>query len=259
MDNENILIEWCDVAKCNKWMYMRAHQKYAKYNMWFTIPSIVLSTISGTASFAQTGMTGVMRDYSPIAIGTVNITVGIINTIQQFFKISQLQESHRVACIAWDKFARNIKIELAKKPEERTDAGTFFKQMRNEYDRLMESCPTIPNRVIREFIKEIAGPKGSEQREKYDELIKPEICNTIISSRRDVYKRGRGRERRDTIPEAPFTDKLTMTPPHTQDSPHSSGSSGSILRVLHLENVSGMARRGSDIDDLMVGGADSNV
>lgn len=197
-NNENIMIEWCDVAKCYKWMHARSHSKYARYNMWFTIPSIILSTISGTASFAQGSMSGTTKNYAPMAIGTVNIAVGIINTLQQFFKLSQLQESHRISSIAWDKFERNIRIEIAKIPDERIDANIFFKQTRNEYDRLMESSPSIPMKVIREFMKEAAGEKGTKQEKYFQELKKPEICNTIISSKHAAFKRVI-RERRDSM------------------------------------------------------------
>jgi hypothetical protein len=210
-ENENIMIEWCDIAKCYHWMHMRSNAKYAKYNMWFTIPSIVLSTISGTASFAQGSMTGMAREYAPMAIGTVNITVGIINTIQQFFKLSQMQEAHRVAYIAWDKFARNIKIELSKKPDERTEAALFFKQSRHEYDRLMESSPTIPNLVIREFIKEISGAPGTDQAREYADLIKPEICNIIKTSKHSIYRNSFSIIRGDKIPYP--TSSVAAAPP----------------------------------------------
>jgi hypothetical protein len=185
---EDIMIEWCDIAKCYNWMHMRAHAKYSRYNMWFTIPSIVLSTISGTASFAQGNMSGMAREYAPMAIGTINISVGIINTIQQFFKVSQLQEAHRVSYIAWDKFARNIVIELSKNPSERTEASAFFKQSRNEYDRLMETSPVIPNNVIRDFMRELNGENGSARQTNFNELRKPDICNTIISSKHSSYR-----------------------------------------------------------------------
>ena len=53
--------------------------------------------------------------------------IGILTTIQQYLKISELNEAHRVAGISWDKFARNIRIELAKKLDERIDAGHMLK------------------------------------------------------------------------------------------------------------------------------------
>jgi hypothetical protein len=30
-ENEKILVEWCDIAKCYKWLHTRAHQNYSLY------------------------------------------------------------------------------------------------------------------------------------------------------------------------------------------------------------------------------------
>lgn len=156
-ENEQILVEWCDVAQCYKWLNSKAHGKYSYRHAWFTIPAITLSTISGTASFAQTSIPLRYQRYAPMIIGTINILIGILTTIQQYLKISELNESHRVSAISWDKFARNIRIELAKDPSERMDAKSFIKISRQEFDRLMETSPAIPEDIIRQFKETFEG------------------------------------------------------------------------------------------------------
>jgi hypothetical protein len=190
-ENENIMIEWCDVAQCYKWLNTRAHQKYSKRHAWFTIPAIVLSTVTGTASFAQTSLPLNYQPYAPMVIGTINICIGVLTTVQQYLKISELNESHRVAAIAWDKFARNIKIELAKSPLERMECGHFLKHNRQEYDRLMETSPSIPINILNEFKQNLPGKLGSDQRKKYDALKKPDICDTITSAKDTLYDRSK--------------------------------------------------------------------
>jgi hypothetical protein len=186
-ENESILVEWCDIGSVYKWLHTRAQQMYSKLHAWFTIPAIVLSTISGTASFAQTSLPIAYQAYSPLAIGGLNIFIGIFSTVAQYMKISELNESFRVAGIAWDKYARNIRIELAKAPNERTDAYTFLKYSREEFDRLMETSPTIPPKVVVEFTKRFSGvsPIGLHDKvkmQRFDKLKKPDICDIIISA-----------------------------------------------------------------------------
>jgi hypothetical protein len=181
-ENELIMVEWCDVAQCYKWLNARSHQKYSQRNAWFTIPAIVLSTISGTASFAQTSLPLAYQTFSPMAIGAINIFIGILTTVQQYLKISELNEAHRVSSISWDKFARNIRIELAKRPEERMDAGHFLKLCRQEFDRLMETSPIINDDIIKEFNFKFQGKPGSQERERFEKLKKPDICDIIISA-----------------------------------------------------------------------------
>jgi hypothetical protein len=187
-ENEMIMVEWCDVAQCYKWLNSRSHQKFSAMNAWFTIPAIVLSTISGTASFAQTSLPLAYQVYSPMAIGAINIFIGILTTVHQYLKIAELNEAHRVSSISWDKFARNIRIELAKKPDERMDAGHFLKLNRQEFDRLMETSPTVKDDIIDEFNSKFRGKEGTIQRKRFEELKKPDICDTIISANETRHK-----------------------------------------------------------------------
>jgi len=190
-ENEVIMVEWCDIAQCYKWLNTRAHAKLSKAHAWFTIPAITLSTITGTASFAQSSLPVSMQAYAPAVIGSINIFIGILSTIQQYLKISELNEAHRVSAISWDKFARNIRIELAKDPDERTDAGQFLKICRMEFDRLMETSPAIQQNVVEEFNKTFQGRPGSIERKRFEDLRKPDICNTIVTaneSRHHWYK-----------------------------------------------------------------------
>jgi len=186
-ENETILVEWCDIAQCYKWLYTRSHTKYATMHAWFTIPTIIFSTISGTASFAQASLPSEYQTYATLSIGTINILIGIFATVQQYLKISELNESHRVSAISWDKFSRNIRIELAKTPQERTDAGSFIKMCRQEFDRLMETSPTIPEKIVKEFIHRFKG-KTEEEMNRYKNLKKPDICDTIITVNETRHK-----------------------------------------------------------------------
>ena len=186
IENEMILVEWCDIAQCYKWLNYQSYLKYSVWQAWFTIPVIIMSTITGTASFAQSSFTESQKFYVQFGIGSVNILVGILSTISQYLKISQLTESHRISSISWDKYARNIRIELAKAPEERMDAAHFMKLCRHEFDRLMETSPMIQQSIVDEFKKHFMGDDQSIQRKLYVELRKPDICDTIMTA--NIYR-----------------------------------------------------------------------
>jgi hypothetical protein len=196
-DHENILVEWADKAMCYRWLHGRAHQHFSKANTWFTIPVIIMSTLTGTANFAQDKFSGPTKEYVVVAIGAVNILAGIITTIQQFLKISELNEAHRVSSLSWDKFYRNIKVDLAKSPIERTPVIQMLKSSKEEFDRLMETSPAIPIKVTKEFKLEFSCPSKEkhlvteELKQKqlnFTSLKKPEICGTLESSKLSVYK-----------------------------------------------------------------------
>lgn len=179
-EHEEILIEWADKAMCYRWLHSKSNALYSTLNAWYTIPVIVISTLTGTANFAQTRVPIDYQNYFAMVVGGFNILGGIISTIQQFLKITQLNESHRVSSIAWDKFYRNVKIELAKHPSERIQPGQMLKMSKEEFDRLMETSPTIPEKIVKVF------KTSFKHSEAFDKIVKPEICDVLVST--DNYR-----------------------------------------------------------------------
>jgi hypothetical protein len=175
-DHETILVEWADKAMCYRWLHTRANAMYNTLNAFYTVPVIIISTLTGTANFAQDRVPSNYQGLFVMIVGAFNILAGIISTIQQFLKITQLNESHRVSSIAWDKFYRNIKIELAKHPTERMTAVQMIKMSKEEYDRLMETSPNIPAEIVAMF------KTSFQNSDNYKDIIKPEICDVLVST-----------------------------------------------------------------------------
>jgi len=173
-EHEIILIEWADKAMCYRWLHGKANAMFSALNAWYTIPVIIISTLTGTANFAQDRVPIEYQSFFVMVVGGFNILAGIITTIQQFLKITQLNEAHRVSSIAWDKFYRNIKIELAKHPNERIDPTQMLKMSKEEFDRLIETSPNIPEKIIVQF------KTNFSNQETFDKIIKPEICDILI-------------------------------------------------------------------------------
>ena len=179
-EHEHILVDWADKAMCYRWLHAQSNMKYAILTRWYTIPVIIISTLTGTANFAQDR---VPENYIPVfvmMVGAMNLIAGIISTIAQFLKINELNESHRVSSIAWDKFYRNIKIELAKNPRERIPVGQMIKLSKEEYDRLMETSPVIHPDIIVKFNTTF------KDNDSFDDIKKPEICDDLVST--DTYR-----------------------------------------------------------------------
>ena len=88
-DNETILVEWADKAMCYRWLHTRANAMYSTLNAWYTVPVIIISTLTGTANFAQDRVPLNYQGVFVMFVGAFNILAGIISTIQQFLKITQ--------------------------------------------------------------------------------------------------------------------------------------------------------------------------
>jgi hypothetical protein len=152
VEHEQVFIEWSDKAMCYRWLHSKSYKNFSFRNAWFTIPVIIMSTITGTANFAQERIPPKSKFLAQMIIGAINIFAGILTTIQQFLKISELRESHRVSAISWGKFVRNITVTLAKSPLERESTPIdLLNQYKEEFDRLMEISPDIEDKVLKKF------------------------------------------------------------------------------------------------------------
>ena len=166
---EKILKSWGEAAACYRYMHYQAYCSYKNQSMKFTIPLIIVSTITGTANFAQETFPPTVQPYVPSAIGGLNLITAIATTIMQFLKINELMEGHRVASVQYGKVSRTIRLELTLPLTERTQSGTnMIENMRAEYDRLIEQSPNVPKYIIDAFEREFPDDNA---------FFKPEIMH----------------------------------------------------------------------------------
>jgi hypothetical protein len=171
-EEELLLKEWADKALCYYWMHLHAHRKYRTRNIWFTIPVIIISTITGTANFAQSNY-GNYVQLATILIGSMNIIAGIITTVFQFLKISELNEGHKAAALSWCKFNEYIRIELQKNPLDRRTPKDLLNYCADQYTHLLEFSPIVPEDTIAIF-KQLS--------KKNKDIVVPDIVGKLKST-----------------------------------------------------------------------------
>ena len=173
---EKLLKNWAEIASSYRWMHYQAYMSYKTKNLWYMIPLIVMSTVTGTANFAQSSFPEIIRPNVPQIIGAINLISAIITTIYQFLKISEFMESHRISFINYGKLSRSLTVELNLPVKDRSSGGSdCVKSTRAEIDRLIEQSPSIPKNVIVYYESKWSG-KG---------LAEPEI---VIIKSVDIYK-----------------------------------------------------------------------
>jgi len=178
---EEMLSEWGEIALCYAWLHNYSERKYKRKYHHMSIPIIVLSTLTGTANFADSYVpNGFKQGFSAI-VGGFNILCGILGTLMSFLKYAEIYESSRIASVAWSKFGRNIQIELALKDDKRKNCRDFMKVCRAEYDRLLESSPNIDQDIITIFNKRF--------KDEYKDVSRPIICNGLKEVK--IYKEPR--------------------------------------------------------------------
>jgi hypothetical protein len=152
------------------WLHKKAEAYYAKRRNLIDLPSIVISSVVGFLSAGSTSLFEGEAKMSSIALGVSSLVVSMLTTLGAYFKFSSKSESHRIAAISYEKLFRFLNVELSLPRHERMTAGDLLKYVKNEYDRLTEISPLLPDAIIAEFQKKF---------EKVVDVSKPEITNGL--------------------------------------------------------------------------------
>lgn len=148
---EKIFSELGDEAQINAYLHKKAAEHFTRKNIYYQLPIIVLSALSGSGNFISANFPA----YSEIiilAVGGVSIFTSIISSVAQFLKVSQLSESHRISYLSWEKFHSTIKFQLNRRKEARDNIRDFLSLAIPEYQRLKEISSDIPQEIC-EMVK----------------------------------------------------------------------------------------------------------
>ena len=167
---ELILKKWSEVSSSYRYLHNAAYQGFVEMHKKFSLPTIILSTIAGTANFAIQSFPAEWRETVSLLVGTINLASGLIVTISQFYKIPELMEAHRVSSIEFGKLGRNISVELSLPYQQRSMSGfDYIAKCRRELDQLMEKSPDVPRKLVQRF--------GSRFQDS--NFIKPDILEIL--------------------------------------------------------------------------------
>jgi hypothetical protein len=167
---EKVISDEGERSLCFSWLHDRAEKRYSSLSTYITLPSIVMATLSGSASIGI-GQFITNPQIANTVIGIFTLTVAILTTVQSYFAWAKRSESHRISAISYKKMYRFILIELALARSERMSAKDMLKMVRDDAQRLAEISPQIPDPIIGDFKKKFG--------DTTPEVTKPEITNGL--------------------------------------------------------------------------------
>ena len=168
--HEILLASIGDKANCMRWMHTQSQLHFEHLNFWFTIPSVAVTALAGSATIALPRLSSDQQQAATVVVGCMTLVSGLLTSINQFMKTPQFSEGHRIASLAYSKMHRVISSELALRRDQRSPAQGFLKMIRMEQDRLEESSPIILDSIIRLFNRKV---------ESNITLEKPEIVGDL--------------------------------------------------------------------------------
>lgn len=125
--------------------YMEVYEVMHKVQTRLRLPSIILSSFSGIASFGTTSFPPDAQKYVSIAVGIVNITIAMLQTYESYLKIADTVSKSVTATVALKRLGEDIDCELYIPIENRELAGnTFLRNSFNKYQAIIADAPILP-------------------------------------------------------------------------------------------------------------------
>jgi len=212
MGDGNVNIHWTvkleeyfastgEKAHCLSWVHKQSEAMYSNRRTWIDLPVIVGS---GVIAFLNAGSSSMFEDarIASVALGVGSLCVGILNTMGTYFGWAKRAEGHRISSIHYSKLYRFITVELSLPREERMNPHDFLKYVKDQYDRLQEISPMVPQKVIQEF----------QHKFKHEtEISKPEEANGL--EKITIYRRADEEEQEAaSLGKSIFSSSVNNTP-----------------------------------------------
>lgn len=181
------------------WVHKRSEAIYTGRRTYIDLPVIIGS---GLIAFLNAGSSTLFEDpkISSVALGIGSLCLGILNSFGSYFGWAKRAEGHRISSIHYAKLNRFISVELTLPRTERSSPHDLLKYVKDQYDRLAEISPMVPDVVIAEFQRKFKNTKN---------VSKPEETNGIHKI--DVYTGVDDDESMKEIPELKNATPVSQT------------------------------------------------
>ena len=156
-------------SQCLSILHSHAENLYSYRKTFIDLPVAIGSAITGFISVGSSSMFS-NQQFASIMLGVASLFVSILNTTGSYFQWSKRAEGHRISSIQYARNFRFLTIELSLPREERMTAHDLLKKVRDDYERLAEVSPPLPQESISYFNSKFKSYKTA----------KPDECNGLV-------------------------------------------------------------------------------
>lgn len=176
--SKHFLTEYIDRLEELKWIHSRSSEYYERRNLAITIPSILLTSLSGIMSFMSTS-SGVSQQFQYISSITVGIIAAISSLVQALSSTLQFgtkSELHRDVADRYEKIITSIKFEFVDHSDE-----NFIEELEKQIIEVQNMCKYFPPMFFYEEYRRF-------KKRELDEIKRLEIINEHKHIQTDPYE-----------------------------------------------------------------------
>jgi hypothetical protein len=149
-DNENLLAQIGTECEILYLAYSEYYISYRKHSLMFIIPTVIISSVIGGLGFSDSFTSDSNNKY---ILGGFNIFLACLNSLYKILSIQDLETQAFYISKMWLLLYENIRIELAKAPQERRNYLEFVKEIEDSRMQLLEKNAILPKNIKQKYKK----------------------------------------------------------------------------------------------------------
>lgn len=164
---EKLLKEQAEIAESLSILHRNSHRKFSRYTNWINIPVIIGSSVVGFT----TGLDLSYISNINVILGIISVFIGIIKSLDSYFQLGRISETHRMVSLAYAQINKKIAVELALNRKDRISPKDMLSIVKTDVKNLEDISPLIPEDILEEY--------KAEYGDKYEHIKKPNITNGL--------------------------------------------------------------------------------
>ena len=148
-EQEAIIKGWAERAESFRWMHHRAAVSYRATGAYMIYSSITFSFVAGLLQFGNHKQRRAWLDQ--LHCGFFSIASAALTSFEQFERPMDSAGEHEQAADNFAAFFRGASLELSLNPEDRRAFLDYMQLARVDYEKLVTTSPTLPDKVIDEY------------------------------------------------------------------------------------------------------------
>jgi hypothetical protein len=221
---EKVVLELSYKCMAYQIMHKRTGMRIARQKRILNISQIVLSVLTGTATFAN--IVSLNLIWIRVGVGIVLFTVAFLSAMDQYLEYGKLIEKHKLATFQFGRIYMRIQEQMMCTRRHRENAHSFIRKYHQKYNQYMQSSPFIRQSAISHFVKEQGSGMLTVEIDRMVRISTEDSSDVLQTSAMDdvVIRDGQPHEVRSSqIPSSQDDDDLLES------------SSFEVARSLHID------------------------
>lgn len=164
---EKLLRKWKNNCSVREKGHLYLARKYSRRHYTFGLPAVLLGAATSTslfATFQESDDNGEIYQWVRFVMAFISLSSTTLTAVMTFFNYQEASEINKNSADEWSALYRQISNVLILPLEARDNPVETLRNIRNTYDELRKSSPTLPRKYDRDLSYEVLGDEKKKKK-----------------------------------------------------------------------------------------------